>query len=264
MTRSWRFALVAAAVLGPWSLEHSVRGDVVQTQSIPFTDTNWDSSTSSKTEPLVFQQFDPSAHPTQFLKEVDISVSLNTTNTYSITFTSPSTISVSAITPPDPNNPNAIFAPTVSSDTSSGNWPLASFAPSLHVQDPNGLLTKTATVTTGPFPQTLDSAALGGPVNFGSTFNSSLLSSDADFAKFVGSGSISFPFWAQGISTFSSSTGNGSGFVTTQAGVTMTVTYITGQKQVVPEPASVVLLGLGAGGLLVARRWRSARKASAA
>jgi len=261
VTRAWRFALVATTFLGLWGFRHPARGDIVQTQSIPFTDTNWDSSTSSQTAPLVFQQFDPAANPTLTLKEIDISVTFSTKNTYSMSFISPSTISVSAITPPDPNNRGAVFAPTVSADTASGNWPLASFLPSLHVQDTNGMLTKTATGVAG---QTLDSAALGGPVNFGSTFNTAIMPGDLDFLKFVGSGSLSFPFWAQGVSTFTSSTGNGTGFVTTQAGVTMTVTYVTGQRTTVPEPASVVLLGLGAGGILGVRRWRSARKAGAA
>jgi hypothetical protein len=243
---------VAATIVGAAELPRFARADVVQTQSIAPTDTNWDSSTSG-TQPLVFQQWDPSAHPTQFLKEVDISVKMGTTNSYSMTFISPATISVSAI---DPNTSHGIFAPTVSADTSS--WPLSSFVPTLHVQDSNGLLTKTKTVGGGgAFPITFDSAALGGPVNFSSTFPTAIMPGSADFSKFEGSGTIAFPFLAQGVSTFSSSTGNGSGHVTTQASVTMTVDYITGQKQVVPEPASVVLLGLGAGGFLLARRWRS-------
>ncbi|MDR3638169.1 MAG: choice-of-anchor E domain-containing protein [Isosphaeraceae bacterium] len=257
MTRSWRFVLVAAIVLGAWGLARPARADITQTQSIAPTDTDWNSSTTG-TEPLVFQQFDPSAHPTLTLKEVDVTVTMGTKNTYSMTFISPSTISVSAI---DPNTSNGVFAPTVSADTA--NWPLTSFIPSLHVQDPNGLLTKTETVSGGgTFPHTFDSTALGGPVNFSSTFPTAFLPSSADFSKFVGSGTISFPFLAQGTSTFLSSSGNGSGSVTTQAGVTMTVNYITAQKQIVPEPASALLLGLGAGGAFLARRWRSSRKAA--
>lgn len=262
MIRSWRVALVSATVLGGCGLVRPAWADVTQTQSIPLTHTNWNSSTASLqgTDPLVFNQFNPSAHPTQTLQEVDITVKFNETNTYSMTFTGPATISVTAIDPAD-----SIYAPTIAADTASGKWPLSSFIPSLQVQDAAGLLTRTVTEGKGvSYPLTLGSASLT-PANISTSQSTTLAPGSPGFNAFVGSGTISFPFLAEGGSMFSSGTGNGGGSVTTQSGVTMTVAYITTQNQIVPEPSSVVLLGLGAAGLFVARRWRSsaARNAGA-
>jgi hypothetical protein len=136
------------------------------------------------------------------------------------------------------------------------NWPLSAFQPNF-VVDPNSPEGQKLTIskTYGFNPgETLPKTFVFDPVMANSpTFTTALGGSSVDFSKFVGSGTISSPFTAAGISSFTSSSGNGGGGVMTEAGVTMTVRYVT-----VPEPTTLVLLGLGGVSLLFVRLRRQA------
>jgi hypothetical protein len=73
-------------------------------------------------------------------------------------------------------------------------------------------------------------------------------------------GTIGLADTANANSSFYSDSGNGAGRVLTSAGATVTVQYT---YQAIPEPSGLILLGLGAGFLLLAagRSGRAARPA---
>jgi hypothetical protein len=76
---------------------------------------------------------------------------------------------------------------------------------------------------------------------------------DADFAKFLGAGIVTFGVVATAGYNIPNTSGNATGTALTSAFPEMTVTYT---YTAIPEPTTLALLGVGAVGLLVARRFR--------
>jgi hypothetical protein len=207
--------------------------------SVTLPQTDWTPATTfggTTTNPLVFQKFD-TAGGTRVLDSVNLVFSYRLDNQFAMTFTTPATITVTAadlhveLDRPGATAPgqSPLFNPTIANIpvTFSSTTPQTILFPS----DPSKHITTEATL---------------GPLT---------LASASDLASFSanGGGTIAFPAWASGSSLFTSSSGNGSGRVTTQAGVSLEVSYT---YHTIPEPASFVLLGLGGAGLVVMLRSR--------
>jgi hypothetical protein len=233
----------------------------VQTESIPLTQTDWNSTTSQLigSNPMVFNQFN-SALGT--LNSVNLTVSYTTVEAAGMMFTTPATITLSTAFP----------------GTNTGT--------TLSLEGPGGtgnLLTATAPVFTytrtygGAPGQTLPQLfstdtnrfAPGSPFLLtpngqpGNTTNSFTgtqtitFTNPAQLALFTGSGTVDLPAAAKAWSSFTTTSGNGMGAIQTFAGMKVSLSY----TYTVPEPSSVALLGLGGGGLLLLGRLR--RKAAA-
>jgi hypothetical protein len=203
------------------------------TMSIPVTPTNWSPGFhASLNDPLKLPRFDPSIGT---LKSVNISLSSDVQNDFSMSFTAPSVITIGAT------------GTRVALDLPNGTQILSATVPDV---------TRTSTVSGPPFPRdvtfpTLTRTATAGPVT---------LTSAADLAMFTALKSgdtIALPALATAQSTFTSSTGNGTGRVTTRAGADVTISYTyTPAVHPVPEPTSLVVVGAGVLVLVTSRRSR--------
>ena len=217
--------------------------------------TNWNSA--SPTVPnLQTAEINGFNVPNATLQSVTVSVNYNLTALYSMTFGgapgASSTITVSAV-----QSNGSMATPTL--NIGSG-WELPSFEPFLQVT-PNtpefAGLSRTVTgisgetITTDPNHPNNPLQALPG-FQFTPTFTDTF-TDKADLAKFLIAGQIPFNFAADGVSEFTSSNGNGGGSVQTLEGASVTVTYT---YTTVPEPASLVLLGVGGLSMLLVRRHR--------
>jgi PEP-CTERM motif len=203
------------------------------TASIPITPTDWSpGNPGTVANPVSIPQFDPSLGK---LLSVNFALNYSLQNNFSMTFTSPSTITVGAtntsITVDRPNDTSIIAG--LPAD-----------------------LTKTDTVTSGTpttvtFP-TVDRTGSATPLS---------LTDPADLALFTAAkagGTIALPVFASAHSVFSSTTGNGTGMVNTSAGAELIVTYsyapVVAQ---LPEPSTVAILGIGMAAALFVRRKRA-------
>lgn len=251
------FCAVAAAAIAPstaWA------GLITQTATQPLTSTDFGPGNSLVT-PLVFQQFD-TENGTRTLQSVGLSFHAAIRNDYGMTFTTPATITDSVATgiSTTPGPAITLFQPD-------GMHAL------LTVKAPNDPTFLTRTVTYG------DTSGQALPQEFNSSFaqsspfylapaltqasNTLNLTAPADLAIFTGVGSLRLPVSASAFSTFSTSSGNGSGEVTTQATADATVTYnwtpTIPAPEVVPEPAAIILWSIGGLALAAAHRGRRYR-----
>jgi hypothetical protein len=250
------FALSVLAVLTP--LHQVAAGGLLitppQTGSIPTTPTNWDTGSRGFNHHLIFQQFDPSLGT---LKGVEITLSSTIRNDYMLIFAMtpiPSTLYAATTATTDPSilsDPNKVQQLTD--------------GPTVTLKAPDGI----ATIFGGPGATLpVDVVSLSEPSG---TFSSMLPSTDphfiapsiatlslsrtidssepALFAQFIGKDTIDLRATAVAFSSFYSNSGNGGGLVRTTANAIVTIQY-----QYVPEPSGLILLGLGAGLLLLARQ----------
>lgn len=228
--RSWTTRILGAGLLICLAAGSSRADVLVQTFSLPLTQTNWDTTTPAfnGANPFQVQEFDGTAHPLygspSTLQSVTLKMDYEFDNTLKSTFANPSTITVSA------HGNLSLTVPGVTGLTGSF--------------DRTGSATATDADT---FPKTVD---LGLQVK---TDSKTVTYTDSStLSKFMGTGVISVPAVATATSDFTSSSGNGFGGSRTFASVTFTVTYTY-----VPEPGSFVLMGLGGIGLFVVNRRRS-------
>jgi hypothetical protein len=87
--------------------------------------------------------------------------------------------------------------------------------------------------------------------------------SPADFLKFLGPGTVSFDVVATAGVTIPNNSGNAGATSMTYAFPQMTVTYTYSTSAVpgqLPEPPTLLVLGVGIGGLWLARRFRSRKR----
>jgi hypothetical protein len=233
----------------------------LQTQSIAppgvLIPTNWHQGTSGITDPLVFQQFNPSLGT---LDAVDVTMTATIRNDYTLTFV-PTPITTTLFVATSATTDSSILAdpvkramltdgPTVTLFGPDGiaqifgppatrqpvdfvtlTKPSGTFSSTLPVTDPNFI---PPTMTTASFSQHLD------------TSNAASLLPD-----FIGPGTVNLPVQATAFSSFFSDSGNGTGGVTTKANAIVTVQYLF-----VPEPTSAILAILGIGTSLLACQLR--------
>ena len=212
-------------------LPTAAKADVTSPQAIQIaaTDTNFGPGTAIN-DPMIFNQFNPTLGT---LNSVSVSVLYDFSHSATVTFYTPGMFTTAAT-----NN-------NLSVTLSNGQQIASATAPDYS----QNTTFNAATMT------------LNNPVNLPSVTNSGAvgpvsLTSAADLALFTGNGTVSIPVLASSVANFTTNNGNGAGLVTTQADAKVTVSY-NYTPNAVPEPSSVVLLGLGGCGLLWYRRRRA-------
>jgi hypothetical protein len=256
-------ALAFLAVSWLWH-QPAAGGEVLtplQTQSIPATQTNWGAGTGGITDPLSFTQFNPSLGT---LNAIDITLTETIHNDFTLVFqptqvpttlylattatTDPSMLAVpskvdqltdgATVTLFGPHGSSTIFgAPgaSIPVDVVTMTESSGTFSSTLPVTDPHFIPPNNVTLS---LSTTLDPS-----------------SSSSLFSEFSGTGSVDLPISATAFSSFYSDTGNGSGMVATTASAIVTVQYkYTPIINSVPEPSGLILLGLGIGLGILARR----------
>lgn len=191
----------------------------LQTRYVPLTDTNWANATSfdqtTQTQ-KPFDKFDPALGS---LSRVIINIFWRVDSTINMTFTTPSTITVTSSGSMAVNRPDgsAMFI----------KWPLFNHDVSFPDTTPEKKsFTQTFFGNSGPL----------------------VLTSPKDLALFTGPGTFNLPVGANAISNFFANTGNGFGEAHTQVAVVLTV-----QFAFVPELSSLTSLSLGGISLLLFR-----------
>ncbi len=267
--QAFRLASFCAAVAAALAPAGVLADPITQTATLPLTATDFGPTTApGLVSPLVFKQFDTQNQTLQ-LDAVDLTFRAAITNTFGMKFTTPATLTDSVATG-DPNTPG----PTITLYQPDGVHSL------LTVKAPNDPAFLTRSVTYGSHPgESLPQSF--GPDQAGKFYlapalsqasNMMRLTAPSDLALFTGSGSLSLPVAAQAYSSFNTNSGNGFGRVTTQGSAAVTVTYewskkdttpspqngghVPGPPGTVPEPAALILWGIGGVTLLVARRFR--------
>ncbi len=256
------FALSFLAVC--WLCHHPAAGGQVstplQTRSIPMTPTDWGAGTIGVPDPLNFQRFDPSLGT---LTDVEITLSLTIRNDYMLVFPSTPTPTTLYLATSQTTDPSVLANPSLVRQLTDG--------PRETLMAPDGITTIFGgSATTLP----VDVVSLTEP---GGTWSSMLPVTDPHFiapsivnltltrtldastasllAEFIGSGGggIDLSDTAVANSSFYSNSGNGGGMVLTSASATVTIQYsYIPSVASIPEPSSLVLLGLGAGITLLA------------
>lgn len=260
MSTHTRFAAVLFTAAAAFCAPSAARAGLMtstQSATLPMTSTNFNTD-GSGLSPLVFQKFDTQNNTLQ-LDEVVLTFHAQVQNNFGMTFTTPATITVSVGT----GNPS-VPGPVITLFEPNGTTQLLTAAAS------NNDAALSRTVTWGYNPGETLSQSFGTDQAVGSKFylaplitqasNSLTLTNPADLALFTGQGVLKLPVAAQAFSVFTSSSGNGSGWITTYGSADATVTYKyhnrTPVPEVVPEPTALILWGIGGVSVLVAHRVR--------
>jgi len=268
--RTVAFQLACLAVL--LLFQHSAAGgQLSQTQSTSsgLVATDWGPGTSGITDPLTFDQFNPSLGT---LTAIDITLTTTIRNDYTLTF--PNTVT-----------PTTLYVATSAAPLSvlldPAQRALRTDGPTVTVYGPNGSSTQIfgAPATTLPVdfveltkayvPPSVPNAnntysslyAVTNPNYIQPTIANSSYSRTLEanagslFSDFIGTSTVDLPVTATAFSSFFSSSGNGDGTELTTANATVTIQYLFSSVSV-PEPSSAILLGLGIGIGILATRLR--------
>jgi len=234
----------------------------IQSASIPdTTQTNWSGTTPGLqgVNPLVFNQFDPHLGT---LRSVNLTMSYTISQSTSITFSTAATLKMTSGFESSPDGP--FVGTTVALALPAGGTSTTL----LEAQAP--VLTYTKTFDPGATPQTFSTdlppsspfyLKPDGQAN--NTFTGTVATTITDptlLALFQGSGTIELPSSATAGSSMAYTNGNYESRVLTFAGLTVQISYnYTPEAPVVPEPSSVVLMGMSGGLLFLAERLRRRR-----
>jgi hypothetical protein len=239
----------------------------IQTQSTSppggLVPTNWGPGTSGVNSPLSFQQFDPKFGD---LLDITITLTTNIRNDFTLTFVQtpiPTTIFVATSATSDPSiltdpEKRAMLTdgPTVTLFAPNGTTQLFGPPATTHPVD-FFQLTETSGTWSSLLPAT-DPKFIP-PAITQQSFSRTLTESNAPslFADFIGTGNVDLPVTAEAFSSIFSNSGNGGGGVLTKARAVVTIQY-----GFVPEPSSIILLGLGTGLGCLGKRIVSRRRTS--
>jgi hypothetical protein len=245
-----------------------------QTQSTSpggvLVDTNWSAGTAGISNPLSFSQFNPSLGT---LTSINITMTSTIRNDYELIFTQTPTPTTLYVATSATSDPSVLANPALRAQLTDG--------PTVTLYGPNGTtqlfgppgtgqpvdlvsLTESKGTYSSMLPVT--SPNYIAPTVTQQSFQRTLTAADSAslFNEFIGTGTVDLPATATAFSSFYSSTGNGGGGVLTTASVSVSIQYgFELAQQIVPEPSSVFLLGLGAGlVILCSRRYSRAESLS--
>lgn len=213
--------------------------------------TDWGVGTNGVTNPLAFQQFNPTLGT---LTGIDITMTANIRNDYILTFVATPIMTTLDVATSQTTDPSVLADPAKRSLLTDG--------PTVTLFAPNGtsqLFGPPATRQPVDFVQLTEKSGTWSsllpttnpnfipPTVTSATFSRTLTDSNAPslFSDFIGNGKVDLPVTASAFSSFYSSSGNGGGAVLTKANAIVTIQYIYTAS--IPEPASAIMLGLGIG-----------------
>jgi hypothetical protein len=224
---------------------------------------NWGPGTAGGVAPLSFQQFNPNMGT---LSSIDITLTTTIRSDYELIFPATPTATTIDVATSQTTDPSVLANPATRALLTDG--------PGVTLFGPNG----STQIFGGPgtrqpvdFVQMTESKGTYSsflpvtnpnyvpPTMTEQSFTRSLTAANSAslFAQFIGKGTVDLPVTAYSSSSFYSSTGNGGGGVITSAAATVTIQYEYLQPQSIPEPSSVILLGLGISIGFLAKRLRS-------
>jgi hypothetical protein len=224
----------------------------MQTQSTSppgvLTATNVGVGTAGVNNPLVFNQFNPKLG---VLDSINITLTTTIRNDYELMFGATPVITTIGVATSETTNPSVLSNPAERALLTDG--------PTVTLFAPNGvtqLFGAPATRQPVDFVQMTETSGTWSsllpitnpnfipPTITEQLFSRSITAADSAslFSDFVGTGKVGLPVTATAFSSYFSSSGNGGGAVITKANAVVTIQY---SFEAVPEPSSVLLLGLG-------------------
>jgi hypothetical protein len=244
---------------------------VIQTQSTSppgvLIPANWGPGTAGGVSPLSFQQFNPVQGT---LLSIEVTMTTTIRSDYELIFPATPTPTTIDVATSQTTDPSVLANPALRALLTDG--PVVTlFGPNGSTQLFGGPATRQPvdfvqmTESTGTYSSFLPvtSPNYVPPTMTQQTFSRSLTAADSGslFAQFIGTGAFDLPVTASSSSSFYSSTGNGGGAVITSAAATVTIEYNFLEPQLIPEPSTAVLLGLGISIAFLANRLRRSRRA---
>jgi hypothetical protein len=256
-----RRRIVGFALLGVvcslYSHHPVVGGEVLtplQTQSTSppgvMVATDWGVGTTGVTNPLTFDQFNPSLGS---LTSIEITLTTTIRNDYEMVFVNTPMPTTMYLATSQTTNPSVLADPSQRALLTDG--------PTVTLFGPNGttqIFGAPATRQPVDFVQLTESSGTWSsmlpitspnyipPTITEQTFSLTLTAADAPslYSDFIGMGDVNLPVAATAFSSFFSSSGNGGGAVRTTANAAVTIQY-SFDAIVTPEPSTAILLGLG-------------------